>query len=96
MSVTPEAIQHVARLARIRLEGQALSQLAHDLDRIIGYVQRLADVQTDQVEPTSHVLPLADVLRPDVPAACLSPETISTLSKSAMPPFVTVPKVIEG
>ena len=63
--VTPDVVTYVARLARLRLEGQALDQLAAQLDEILGYVQQLQSVSTDQVEPTSHVLPLSNVLRKD-------------------------------
>ena len=56
--VTPEVVRQVASLARLRLEGQALTQLAARLDGILQYVQQLQAVPTDRVEPTSHVLQL--------------------------------------
>jgi len=94
--VTPEVIKQVALLARLRLEGQALAQLAAQLDEILGYVQQLQAVPTDGVEPTSHVLPLANVLRADEPQPALSPEGVLALAPAKKPPFVTVPKIIEG
>ena len=63
--VTPEIVKQVALLARLRLEGDTLAQTASQLDQILGYVQRLQQVATDQVEPTTHVLPLSNVL-PDI------------------------------
>ena len=93
--VTPEIVQQVARLARLRLEGQALTQLAAQLDEILAYVQQLQAVSTTGVEPTSHVLPLANVLRSDEPQPCLSQEQVMALAPAPQLPFVKVPKVLE-
>jgi aspartyl/glutamyl-tRNA(Asn/Gln) amidotransferase C subunit len=47
--VTPDIVAQVARLARLRLEGPALTQFAAQLDEILAYVQRLQAVETGQV-----------------------------------------------
>ena len=94
--VTAEVVQQVAMLARLRLEGPQLSQIAAQLDEILEYVQQLRSVSTDQVEPTSHVLPLANVLRTDEPQPSLDSHLVTALAPASHPPFVTVPKVIEG
>ena len=92
--VTPEIVQQVATLARLRLEGRALTQIASQLDEILQYVQQLQSVQTDHVEPTSHVLPLLNVLRQDAPCPSLSQDAVLALAPAPQRPFVTVPKVI--
>ena len=94
--VTPEVIQQVALLARLRLEGEALTQLVAQLDEILQYVQQLQQVPTDQVEPTSHVLPLSNVLRKDERSPSLSQDAVVSLAPARHPPFITVPKVIES
>ena len=94
--VTPDVIKQVALLARLRLEGQELTQLAAQLDDILQYVQQLQSVPTDQVEPTSHVLPLSNVLRKDEPLASLPQETVLALAPAHHRPFVKVPKIIEA
>ena len=93
--VTPEIVTQVARLARLRLEGPALTQLATQLDGILRYVQQLQAVSTEHIEPTSHAVPLSNVLRPDEPGISLPSEQVLALAPAAKPPFVTVPKVIE-
>ena len=93
--VTPEVIQQVALLARLRLEGPALTQLAAQLDEILAYVQQLQAVPTEGIEPTSHVLPLSNVLRKDEPQPSLSQEVVLALAPASHTPFVKVPKVIE-
>ena len=94
--VTPEIVKGVALLARLRLEGPALSQFAAQLDEILQYVQRLQAVDTSRVEPTSHVLPLSNVLRNDEPRPSLSQEAATAIAPARQPPFVKVPKVIEA
>lgn len=94
--VTPEIIKQVALLARLRLEGPALSQVAAQLDEILTYVQQLQSVPTDRVEPTTHVLALTNVLRQDEPRPSLTQDTVIRLAPAAQPPFVKVPKVIEA
>ena len=93
--VTPEVVKQVASLARLRLEGTALTQLAAQLDEILQYVQQLQGVPTDHVEPTSHVLPLSNVLRKDEPSPSLSQASVVTLAPAGQLPFIKVPKVIE-
>ena len=94
--VTPEIVKQVALLARLKLEGDALAQTAAQLDEILTYVQRLQAVPTDGVPPTTHVLPLSNVLRKDEPHASLPQQAIAALAPAAQPPFVKVPKVIEA
>ena len=93
--VTPEIIKQVALLARLRLEGAALTQLAAQLDEILQYVQQLQAVETAGVEPTSHVLPLSNVLRPDVRRPSLDPRTVAELAPARSQHFISVPKVID-
>ncbi len=93
--VTPDIIKHVARLGRLRLEGQALAQVAAQVDEILRYVQQLESVPTDHVEPTSHVLPLANVLRADTPRPSLGPEAVAGMAPERHHSFIKVPKVID-
>ncbi|MBI3088525.1 MAG: Asp-tRNA(Asn)/Glu-tRNA(Gln) amidotransferase subunit GatC [Candidatus Omnitrophica bacterium] len=93
--VTKQDVQHVARLARIRLEDAELATFVPQLDEILGYVRQLQSVSTEGVEPTSHVLPLANVTRPDANQPCLDPERALRLAPARHNQFVKVPKVIE-
>ncbi len=93
--VTPDIVRQVALLARLRLEGDALSKTAAQLDEILQYVQQLQAVPTDHVEPTSHVLPLSNVLRKDELRSSLSQDAVLALAPAQQRPFVKVPKIIE-
>ena len=95
-AIPPDIVKQVAFLARLRLEGDALKQFTAQIDRIVSYVQQLQAVPTEQVEPTSHVLPLSNVLRPDEIRPSLKPEDVVRLAPASKPPFIAIPKVIEG
>ena len=94
--VTPDTVKRVASLARLQLEGEALERFSGQLDKILQYVQQLQTISTDGVEPTSHVLPLSNVLRKDEPSPSLSQEAVLALAPAHQRPFLKVPKVIEG
>ncbi len=94
-AITPEIVKQVALLARLRVEGEALARLTAQLDGILEYAKALQAAPTDDVEPTSHVLPLSNVLRADEPRPSLSPDAVTAMAPATHPPFVSVPKVIE-
>ena len=58
-------VEHVARLARLDLSPAEKAELRGQLDLILGYVELLRAVDTAGVDPTAHVLPLANVMRED-------------------------------
>jgi len=62
-----EQVLHVARLARLRLDEEEVETMAGELSGILEHVDRIAELDLDDVEPTSHVIDLENVLRPDVP-----------------------------
>ena len=62
-----EQVLHVARLARLRLSEPEVERMASELSGILGHVDRISELDLDGVEPTSHVVALENVLRPDVP-----------------------------
>lgn len=58
---------HVARLARLKISEEEAAELSIELSAILDHVDRLASVDTEGVEPTTHVVELVNVLRDDVP-----------------------------
>ncbi|MBN8867410.1 MAG: Asp-tRNA(Asn)/Glu-tRNA(Gln) amidotransferase subunit GatC [Solirubrobacterales bacterium] len=69
-----EQVLHVARLSRLRLSDSEIDTLAGELSSILDHVDKLAEVDIEGVEPTSHVVPLENVLRPDEPRPSLDRE----------------------
>jgi aspartyl-tRNA(Asn)/glutamyl-tRNA(Gln) amidotransferase subunit C len=62
-----EQVLHVARLARLRLSDEEVERMAGELSGILEHVERISELDLDEVEPTSHVIELENVLRPDEP-----------------------------
>jgi len=58
-------VQHVARLARLSLNQEEVERFTVQLNDILRFVEKLNELDTEDVEPTSHVLPMANVLRED-------------------------------
>jgi aspartyl-tRNA(Asn)/glutamyl-tRNA(Gln) amidotransferase subunit C len=62
-----EQVLHVAKLARLRLSDDEVEQMAGELSGILDHVDRISGLDLNDVEPTSHVVDLENVLRPDEP-----------------------------
>jgi aspartyl-tRNA(Asn)/glutamyl-tRNA(Gln) amidotransferase subunit C len=62
-----EQVLHVARLARLRLTDEEVERMASELSGILEHVEHINELDLEGVEPTSHVIALENVLRPDEP-----------------------------
>lgn len=65
MSLTPEEVRHIARLARIGLTDGDVARFQGQLSEILDYFQRLQEVDTENVPPTAHTLAMQNVMRDD-------------------------------
>lgn len=66
MKITEELVDYISVLSRLKLDGAERAQMAGELEKIVSYMDILEQVDTDGVEPMSHVLPIVNVTRPDV------------------------------
>ena len=66
-----EQVLHVARLARLKLSDDEIETMAKELSGILDHVARIAGLDLEGVEPTSHVVALENVFRPDEPTPSL-------------------------
>jgi aspartyl-tRNA(Asn)/glutamyl-tRNA(Gln) amidotransferase subunit C len=71
-----EQVLHVARLARLRLSDAEVERMAGELSGILDHVDRIGELELDDVEPTSHVVELENVLRRDEPRPSWSTEAV--------------------
>ncbi len=62
-----DQVLHVAKLARLRLSEAEVERMAGELSGILAHVDRIGELDLDQVSPTSRVVDLENVLRPDEP-----------------------------
>lgn len=65
MSLSPEHVKHIARLARIAVSDEDVAQFSSQLSDILEHFEALSAVDTAGVEPTAHTLPLANIMRAD-------------------------------
>ena len=65
MKITIKEVEHVARLARLELTEEEKEQMRAQLDSILSYIEKLNELDTSAVDPTSHVLPMKNVFRED-------------------------------
>ncbi|NTU43349.1 MAG: Asp-tRNA(Asn)/Glu-tRNA(Gln) amidotransferase subunit GatC [Nitrospirales bacterium] len=95
MRITEQDVRHIARLARLHLPEEEVSTMGGQLNAIIEYVEQLGSLDTADVEPTSHVLPLQNVMRDDLPRPSLSPEDALGNAPDPSDSFYRVPKIID-
>jgi aspartyl-tRNA(Asn)/glutamyl-tRNA(Gln) amidotransferase subunit C len=72
--ISRREVEHVAKLARLHFDEEELARLQPELEQIIGYVEQLSELDLSGLEPTSHAVPLKNVLRPDEPWCGLTHE----------------------
>lgn len=88
-------IQYVAQLARISLTPEEQAQMGAQLGGILGYVEKLNEVDVSQVEPTAHAFPLVNVFRADELGVSLSNEEALRNAPSKSQGLFVVPKIVE-
>ncbi|HGE70941.1 TPA: Asp-tRNA(Asn)/Glu-tRNA(Gln) amidotransferase subunit GatC [Candidatus Poribacteria bacterium] len=93
--ITIEQVEHVANLARLRFNEEEKQRLAIQLEAILEYIEKLNELDTDDVPPTSHVIPVKNVVREDVVKPSLSREEALANAPSPVDGLFEVPKIIE-
>jgi aspartyl-tRNA(Asn)/glutamyl-tRNA(Gln) amidotransferase subunit C len=86
-----DQVLHVARLARLRLTDAEVERMATELAPILDHVEKIGELDLDAVEPTSHVVELENVLRPDEPRPSLPRERALAEAPDATPAGFRVP-----
>lgn len=95
MSIDPETAARVARLARIRVEADALPALAQEFNTILGFIEQLDEVDVDGVDPMTSVTPMRLKRRTDaVTDGGMSGKVLAN-APDARVGFFAVPKVVE-
>jgi len=74
--ISIDQVKHVANLARLAITEEEAEKFTKQLDAIIGFAEQLNELDTENVEPTSHVLDIKNVLREDVPQKGLPREEV--------------------
>jgi aspartyl-tRNA(Asn)/glutamyl-tRNA(Gln) amidotransferase subunit C len=88
-------VEHVARLARLALTDAELEKMRDQLNGILAYIEKLNALETEGVEPTSHAVPLLNVMRDDEPGPCLPRDEALANAPERAGEFFRVPRIIE-
>ncbi|MCI1589837.1 Asp-tRNA(Asn)/Glu-tRNA(Gln) amidotransferase subunit GatC [Heyndrickxia oleronia] len=93
--ITKEQVNHVANLARLEFDEEQIEKFTKQLDDIISLAESLNEVDTTNVEPTSHVLDIRNVLREDKAKPGLSREEVLKNAPDQKDGQFRVPSIIE-
>jgi aspartyl-tRNA(Asn)/glutamyl-tRNA(Gln) amidotransferase subunit C len=95
MSLTHDQVRHVAMLARLGLEPGDEEFYAQQLSGILAHIDRLQEVDTDDIPPTAQVVEIVNPLRDDEPRPCLSQTDVLANAPAAVDGFFRVPSIQE-
>ncbi len=95
MAVTLEDVRAVARLARLQFDAEEEEALTVELNRILEYMDKLKGLDTEDVEPTSHVVPITSVFRGDEVEAFPRREALLEAAPQRQGDYFKVPRIID-
>ena len=93
--ISSEDVRHVARLARLALSDTELERMRVEMSAILDYMDKLRSLDTKGVEPTSHAVPLRNVMREDEPAPSLPLDEMLANAPDRDGDTFRVPRIIE-
>lgn len=96
MKITRKDVENVALLSRLELAENDVEKFTGQLNAILDYIDMLNKVDTEGVEPTAHVLPVKNVMRPDEPRPSLPRELALANAPEQENGYFKVPKIMEG
>jgi len=88
-------VKYVAHLARISLSPAEEQKLGAQIGGILGYIEKLKQLDVSQVEPTAHAVPLINVTRPDEIRPSLPTEEALRNAPAQANGLFLVPKIVE-
>lgn len=95
MQITVADVEHIAKLARLTLQEDEKTLFAGHMGAILGYVEKLKELDTDGVIPTSHAVPMENAFREDNVLPSIGVAKALANAPLAAESFYRVPKVIE-
>jgi aspartyl-tRNA(Asn)/glutamyl-tRNA(Gln) amidotransferase subunit C len=95
MKISREEVEHVARLARLALPAEELEAMTGQMDAILGYVDKLNELDTEGIEPTAHAVPMENAFRADEVKPSIGIERAQQNAPATDGSCFKVPKVIE-
>ena len=94
-TITTEGVSHVANLARLEFNEEETQDFTEQLARILDYISKLNELDTDDVAPTSHIHPLYNITKPDVVKTSLPRDEVLANAPEHEEGYFGVPRVID-
>lgn len=95
MPIDKQAVDHVARLARLDLSAEERERMQVELTQILEHVEKIQSLDLDPVEPTAQALALSNVMREDVVAPCLTQSDALANAPDQEDGRFRVPRILE-
>ncbi|WP_088553122.1 Asp-tRNA(Asn)/Glu-tRNA(Gln) amidotransferase subunit GatC [Calderihabitans maritimus] len=92
--ISKKEVEHVALLARLELSEEEKEMYTQQLGSILEYINKLNELDTENVEPTAHVLPMRNVFREDQSRTWLDNETALANAPSKQDGYFKVPRIV--
>lgn len=96
--IDPNLVRHIGFLSRLKLSDEEVDLFSRQLSAIVEYFEQLSELDTSEVEPTAHALPIHNVFRADEPGGTgepLGPDGVLENAPERDGSFFKVPKVLD-
>lgn len=93
--ITMKEVDDVARLSRLELTDAEKERMRRELDGILSYIDKLRALDTEGIPPTSHAVPITNVMREDEPRPSLPQDEMLANAPDRSGEFFRVPKILE-
>lgn len=95
VKIDEKQVRQVAKLSRLKLSDEQIHEFTIQLGAILGYIEKLNELDTKNVEPLAHCLPVHNVFRDDVVRPSLGTSTAVTNAPQTDGQFFLVPKILD-
>ena len=93
--ITLKDVEYVSNLARIELNDDEKQDMVRQLTKIIQYVEKLNELNTDEIEPTAHILPIQNIMRDDEVRPSLTIDEATGFAPVKSQGMFKVPRIID-
>jgi len=94
-TIDEQLVRKVAKLSRLELTDQEVHQFTGQLADILGYVDKMSELNTDDVKPLAHCLPISNCFRDDAVRPSLGADAVLANAPQRDGDFFKVPKILD-